>query len=221
MEFFIDWERKDYQRREELTEDGSTDPPRQCSTADDYQNHQLSQGKISKTDVGGLYCRYYVRNHLPKKAALDLHEKPELKTWHGSPTATILRFGASFTFFTPGVEFIPEESRTTLGILALLYMRSSPRAKGILKWSNHIAAQQDNPDRPRPSKPLASHDSKGHRKPTGPQGPRGQQDKGSTGDWDRKRRAREMSPIPYDSAADLSGTDERTRRRKRRDRTLA
>ncbi|OAL28652.1 hypothetical protein AYO20_09376 [Fonsecaea nubica] len=65
LEYFIDFERKDYQSRIDTAQRQGDIPPRMVPTPQMYSEYLTRQELVSSDAVGGLYWRYTLRDFLP------------------------------------------------------------------------------------------------------------------------------------------------------------
>lgn len=96
LDFFINFERRDQERRREQMVDTQSPPPARVPPAPEvYREYQLQQGLIGAEDIGGLYNCYILKEYLPRFTSQStVGLTPFFKgprPWHGSPTATIHR----------------------------------------------------------------------------------------------------------------------------------
>ena len=103
MEFFIDYEERDYQSRTE----GEELRPRSFPTAQQYK------------DAGGMYRAYALHPDFATSAE---------KRWGGSPAAMIVKasLGVFSPFLTQGIDSIPRGTRAQVSKLMELWERPPP-----------------------------------------------------------------------------------------------
>jgi hypothetical protein len=92
LEFFINFELADRQRRSEAAREGAN-IPRQVPTAEQYKSYQVEKGVISSGEIGGLYQRVFLKEyHHRGLLPFDITAYFTLpKSWHGSPMASLRR----------------------------------------------------------------------------------------------------------------------------------
>ncbi|KAJ9634076.1 hypothetical protein H2199_009107 [Coniosporium tulheliwenetii] len=124
LQFFIDFEEQDFQRREREARMGRLVPARICPTAQAYKDHQVDMGAVDDDACGGLYQRYMLHDYLSTILPRDPNATLPLKSWHGAPMASLRR-----TFQIHGDPLsgaILVDQRELLRKLQDLYMRPAP-----------------------------------------------------------------------------------------------
>jgi len=115
INFFMQWERKDQERRWAMRRDFGQRTTRICPGPDNYAEQCAST-------AGGVYRRFTVQDYfsqLRTRSGPGIGELVDEARWHGDPMATLRR-----TFLALGnmaVEGIPREVRTQLRQLQALY----------------------------------------------------------------------------------------------------
>ncbi|KUM56278.1 hypothetical protein ACN42_g10940 [Penicillium freii] len=95
IQYFIDFERRDRARREQI----ATDPAvpisalsRQVPTSADYRQHEIDSNQISPTAIGGRYNRVFLKQFLHNGLIPGIEKTFSTpKEWHGAPLASIRR----------------------------------------------------------------------------------------------------------------------------------
>ena len=128
MEFFINYEERDYESRTE----GEELRPRSFPTAKQYK------------DAGGMYRAYALSPGF--RASTE-------KTWGGSPAAMIVKasLGAFTPFMTPGIDPIPRGTRAQVSKLIELWERFPPtpaKNEGAKKKGKGRATKRRSSDSP-------------------------------------------------------------------------
>lgn len=116
LQFFIDFERQDYERRGRWARNGYDTPTRVCPSAGQYE-----------TGRSPLYNRIVLQNYLPRLGSetSDMTGLLPPRSWHGSPMAALMR--AFLILGSPVLAgAIPQEQRALLRELQDLYLRPSP-----------------------------------------------------------------------------------------------
>ncbi|KAJ9653321.1 hypothetical protein H2201_009153 [Coniosporium apollinis] len=125
IQYFIDFEKKDFENRADIARRLGYIPPRMTPKPQSYLEHQVSQGILPTDACGGQYWRYTLRDYFPINAdksfipGLGPFKEPGL--WHGAPMAALRR--AFQVLGDPVVEGIPEEQMNALWELRKLYSR--------------------------------------------------------------------------------------------------
>ncbi|KAK5008198.1 hypothetical protein LTR28_004294 [Elasticomyces elasticus] len=126
IQYFIDFENRDFEGRKRSAALHAYAPPRQTPTPQEYLGHQIKQAAIPPDALGGLYNRYTLRDYFPVRMDRSFipgpGPSPEPGMWHGAPMAALKR--AFQTVFSPTVEGIPEETHRALYELSRLYKRN-------------------------------------------------------------------------------------------------
>ncbi|EXJ82382.1 hypothetical protein A1O3_06195 [Capronia epimyces CBS 606.96] len=95
LDYFIDFEVKDYQSRIEIAQRHGDVPRRLVPTPQMYSDYLKREGLVSSEAVGGLYCRYTLRDffpiHVVKSAIPGLGPFQEPGLWCGAPMAALRR----------------------------------------------------------------------------------------------------------------------------------
>ena len=128
LNFFIDFEIDDYDRRVEKASSNGSTRRRKCPTRAEYLAAQIKKGAVPKDAIGGLYDRYYLYDYLARRGpgpTVEL-ETPAPRQWHGSPIAAICRAALVSGGFATNLAVIPQEQRDKLRKLQDLYLRPDP-----------------------------------------------------------------------------------------------
>ncbi|OAP62760.1 hypothetical protein AYL99_01987 [Fonsecaea erecta] len=125
LDYFIDFELKDYQSRIDIAQRHGDIPPRMVPTPQMYSEYLKRQNLLSSEAVGGLYWRYTLRDFFPVNADRSfipgLGPFKEPGVWCGAPTAALRR--VFHIFGNPTTEGIPEPQLEQLWQLRKLYAR--------------------------------------------------------------------------------------------------
>ncbi|KAL2814453.1 hypothetical protein BJX63DRAFT_431353 [Aspergillus granulosus] len=90
IQFFIEFELADRERRKEAQERGDhNSSARRVPSAEQYQQHQLEQGVITPDSSGGLYRPIFLKPILGAKGIQALTERN--RPWYGAPMASLRR----------------------------------------------------------------------------------------------------------------------------------
>ncbi|KAK5215852.1 hypothetical protein LTR96_011322 [Exophiala xenobiotica] len=125
LEYFIDFEHKDYQSRIQVALRLGHIPPRIVPTPQMYSEYLKRQGISLGETNGGLYWRYTLRDFFPVNAdksfipGLGPFKEPGI--WCGAPMAALRR--AFQIVGNPTLEGIPEDQLEQLWQLRQLYAR--------------------------------------------------------------------------------------------------
>ncbi|KAL2349885.1 hypothetical protein BJ546DRAFT_957135 [Cryomyces antarcticus] len=126
LQYFIDFEKRDFKNRTDIARRLGHDQPRMTPTPQSYLEHQMNQGKLPRDACGGQYWRYTLRDYFPVNADKSFipgfgpFKEPGL--WHGAPMAALKR--AFQVLGDPDVEGIPEEQMNALRELRKLYSKT-------------------------------------------------------------------------------------------------
>ncbi|TID21234.1 hypothetical protein E6O75_ATG04629 [Venturia nashicola] len=127
LQYFINFERSDYMRREAGAARG-TRLKRVCPNAIDYKQHQVDSGEADEDTIGGLYQRYILKDYMSPLLWSQSDGPQEYqfsnKPWHGAPMAALRR--AFQIHGDPLSRAIPAFQRARLRELQDLYMRDPP-----------------------------------------------------------------------------------------------
>lgn len=135
LKFFIDWEKKDFARRQTILEQQNTTPARIFPDEEDYEKHMRFTRKVTDPDDGlcrgGLYDRLVLDGNMFPPVLREAYRTMGLevipgphpqgpKRWHGAPMAAISR-----GFLVTGAAWmrLPEKQWTQLRELQLLYSK--------------------------------------------------------------------------------------------------
>lgn len=92
LQFFIDFELDDQEKRKSAAREKGVLLPRTVPTSTMYKEHLLQQGKISEEAVGGLYRPLYLKRQLfGGLCSVEEVGLTKPKPWHGAPMATLRR----------------------------------------------------------------------------------------------------------------------------------
>jgi hypothetical protein len=86
LEYFIQCEKADQDRRLEISRHTGTIPVRVCPTAESYREHQINSGAVTSDACGGTYLRFTLRDYFPKlgQPALYLAQVLFKTLYHGT-----------------------------------------------------------------------------------------------------------------------------------------
>lgn len=101
IQYFIDFERQDRARREEIATDAGvhiSTLSRQVPTSADYKQHEIDSNRISPTAIGGRYSRVFLKQFLHSGEIPGIEKAySTAKEWHGAPLASIRRAFAALS----------------------------------------------------------------------------------------------------------------------------
>jgi hypothetical protein len=123
LEYFIQCEKADQDRRLEISRHTGTIPVRVCPTAESYREHQINSGAVTSDACGGTYLRFTLRDYFPKLGqpafvpGAGSFQDPI--SWHGAPMAALRR--AFLVLGTPFLQGIPKPIKHSLRTLLDLY----------------------------------------------------------------------------------------------------
>ncbi|KIV89118.1 hypothetical protein PV10_08718 [Exophiala mesophila] len=143
LEYFIDFELKDYHNRLDVASRLSHVPPRIVPTPQMYADFLRGRQILSPEAKGGSYWRYTLRDFFPVNAdksfipGLGPFKEPGL--WCGAPMAALRR--AFQVISDPTVEGIPEDQLEQLWQLRKLYARRIPCADTHESHTSDVADQ--------------------------------------------------------------------------------
>jgi hypothetical protein len=120
LEFFISYEKQNFEERQILATRGAAQP-RRCPTAVEYRDYQIALDLIQSDANGGFYRRVILDNLQPN--VLSSIYMP-LKIWYGAPMAAIRR--AFIALGSISASKIPSNVREQLRTLQDLYARDDP-----------------------------------------------------------------------------------------------
>jgi len=156
LEYFIQYEKADQDRRREIGRCTGTIPARVSPTAESYRNHQIEAGAISSDTCGGTYLRFTLRDYFPKLGQPPFipgaGSFPDPEPWHGAPMAALRR--AFLILGSPFLQGIPKATKHTLRTLLDLYsdeILDSDFAEG----DAHNSADESSEDEERRNDPTA------------------------------------------------------------------
>ncbi|KAH0829869.1 hypothetical protein FOPE_10704 [Fonsecaea pedrosoi] len=135
LEYFIDFERQDYQNQIDTAQQQGDIPPRMVPTPQMYSEYLKRQELVSSHAVGGLYRRYTMQDFFPDCCVIpgsDHFKEPGL--WCGAPMAALRRI------FQIIGDRIPESQLDQLWTLHKLYAREVTHMK--LHDSTQQSAEQ-------------------------------------------------------------------------------
>ncbi|KAL8870329.1 MAG: hypothetical protein Q9174_003602 [Haloplaca sp. 1 TL-2023] len=115
VEYFIDFERKDFERRQQIHDVTGQWPTRVVPTAQDYLQHQKDIVPLGAT--GGLYRRMFFRRFAGINTPGEDPRYPP-KSWHGCPLASLSR---AFHSLGSQAHLFPHKVRQDLRDLQDLY----------------------------------------------------------------------------------------------------
>lgn len=92
VEYFIEFELRDRERRRKAAEEGLT-AARRVPTSEMFKAHEVQKGIIEADAIGGLYTPIFLKPYLHEGLVpaefMQIFSKP--KPWHGSPLASLRR----------------------------------------------------------------------------------------------------------------------------------
>lgn len=131
LEWFLDFERVDFEEREELLRQGKP-RPRAVPTGDMYRAHLAKKGLLDESfDLrcpGGAYEVYLRGDFLSspwerlRNPKLERLGYMRTKIWHGSPTAMLLHASRVLSCVNLGKSWIDDNKRRMLFDLILLWV---------------------------------------------------------------------------------------------------
>lgn len=135
LQYFIDFEKDNYRRREVMAQNGETVPTRSCPFAEDYLISQncIPVDRLQK-QIGGLYQRYFLSDYLSRLGrdpTFSLGRLPA-KQWHGSLTAILIFTFQVYSLPRAALRIIPQDQQDMLRELQTLYMRAGRVRTGPL-----------------------------------------------------------------------------------------
>lgn len=158
LQFFIDYELSDKERRAREAERGSP-VQRQVPDADQYKAHQVDTGIINLDATGGQYRPVFLKHYLfvdrlPFSSVQSLLSTP--REWHGEPMASLRR---CFPILgSARVRLLGEQTRLQLETLRNLYFLDEEEPRGNVTRTGSDSEQRKREyddaesDEPRPSK---------------------------------------------------------------------
>ena len=164
LRYFLDFEKKDRERRRIERRNGNTTTPREVPTADMYKAYQMLYGDLSQSAVGGLYQPIFLQRYLAPRASVDVTE--DLRApheWHGAPLAALRR---CFPLLGSGrINALSREQRLQLQELRDLYFLDEDAAENIEPISSkhprsislHSDQGNDSERPPKRQQPSQSH----------------------------------------------------------------
>lgn len=101
IQYFIDFERQDHARREQIAIDTGvpiSSVSRQVPTSADYKAHEIDSDLISPAAIGGRYSRVFLKQFLHNGQIPGIEKAfSTAKEWHGAPLASIRRAFAALS----------------------------------------------------------------------------------------------------------------------------
>lgn len=101
IQYFIDFERQDRARREQIATDTGvpiSSLSRQVPTSADYKQHEIESNVISPTAIGGRYSRVFLKQFLHSGKIPGIEKAFSAATeWHGAPLASLRRAFAALS----------------------------------------------------------------------------------------------------------------------------
>ena len=101
IQYFIDFERQDRARREQIATDTGvpiSSVSRQVPTSADYKQHEVGSDLISPAAIGGRYSRVFLKQYLHSGRIPGIEKAfSTAKEWHGAPLASIRRAFAALS----------------------------------------------------------------------------------------------------------------------------
>jgi hypothetical protein len=126
LQYFIDHEKRDFEKRCQQAEQG-IDQPRSVPSRETYYEHQRKQGVLSEAAGFGLYKYILLRvdhySEWPASTPLSAEANSQItpRPWHGAPVAMIRR--AFIALSSTRTWYIPREIIDQLQVLRDLYGR--------------------------------------------------------------------------------------------------
>lgn len=164
LEYFISFEKRDYEKRCQRLRETHCLMMRNCPTSQMYRDHQVRQGLVSPNEPGGLYRiivleRMYDSVRLAQFGVKDWPEHPydtKARIWHGAPMAIIRQ--AFIGLASLRVKEIPPDVTGSLRQLQYLYccepsdVIDIPKALTMLSF-DHIRERCDEEHRNNKKRP--------------------------------------------------------------------
>ncbi|TKA39991.1 hypothetical protein B0A49_13781, partial [Cryomyces minteri] len=123
LEYFIQYEEADQDRRREIGKRTGAVPIRVAPTAESYRDHQIRAEAIDAHACGGTYLRFTLRDYFPKLGQPPFVPGPgpfvNPEPWHGAPTAALQR--GFRVLGNPLLRGIPRKIKQSLHTLLALY----------------------------------------------------------------------------------------------------
>ncbi|KAJ5280235.1 hypothetical protein N7478_005607 [Penicillium angulare] len=120
LQYFIDYETKDQQRRQRCAAETGQPVERKAPTATEYLAYQMNANLVPSDAVGGLYRRVFLKRFLHGGTVVGLEHLFSMpRQWHGAPMASIRR--ALATLGSPRSYIIDPSTRGALEKLRELY----------------------------------------------------------------------------------------------------
>jgi len=131
LQYFINFEKSDFDRRKRLYQNNGRLPARTAPMPQDYRQFQIANTSIAETSIGGLYRRLVLRDYMQSRLfpiplsqlylrTGELHQPAE---WHGDPMAALGQAFHALSSVSTVIE-IPRPIRTTLQELLNLYIEN-------------------------------------------------------------------------------------------------
>ncbi|KAL5344740.1 hypothetical protein ACLOAV_010432 [Pseudogymnoascus australis] len=150
LEYFIQYEKADQDRRREIGRRTGTMPTRVSPTAESYRNHQIETGAIPSDACGGTYMRFTLRDYFPKLGQPPFvpgaGSFPDPEPWHGAPMAALRR--AFLVLGSPFLQGIPKETKHMLRTLLDLYSDDISNNDAVER-DDHNSADESSEDEER------------------------------------------------------------------------
>jgi hypothetical protein len=120
LDYFIEYEKADQERRRSIGLCTGTTPMRVSPTAESYRDHQIRDGALQAESCGGLYVRYTLRDYFPRLGQPEFVPGPgpfsDPVPWHGAPMAALRR--AFMILGDPLLKGIPRQTKQALRTLS-------------------------------------------------------------------------------------------------------
>ncbi|KAL2824297.1 hypothetical protein BDW59DRAFT_173018 [Aspergillus cavernicola] len=119
LQFFIEFELKDRQRRKTQAESGVISK-RAVPSPEEYKRYQIDKGVVAPDAIGGQYLPFFLKKYLHPDLPFDVTEhysKP--KEWHGAPLACVRR--CIVILGSARLRSLPTQTRLELERLRNLY----------------------------------------------------------------------------------------------------
>lgn len=143
LQYFLDFERRDYKRRREMVGSTGAYVIRVSPSPGQYLQHQRK--KVEEHAHGGLYACYVLRHYVGRIPGMvqmqpGLSPYTEPKPWHGDPMAALSK---SFKAVGMTPLAFPTEVRDKLMELSILYSTNDQLIKDRPRWHPAMGLEDD------------------------------------------------------------------------------